>query len=66
MPQNPAYLDAEARIFRRFGLTPTVRPLAPTQPPLRLRVAEVGGGRHRLPSHRRRQGQGGADAARPL
>jgi pimeloyl-ACP methyl ester carboxylesterase len=48
MPQNQAYLDAEARVFRSFGLTPTVRPLtptlAPTQPPVRLRVAEVGRG----------------------
>jgi pimeloyl-ACP methyl ester carboxylesterase len=44
MPQNPAYLDAESRVFRHFGLTPTVRPLALTQPPLRLRVAEVGRG----------------------
>src|SRR5215210_194581 len=44
MPQNPSYLDAEARVFRRYGLTPTVRPLALTQPSLRLRVAEVGGG----------------------
>ena len=48
MPENPAYLDAEARIFRRFGLTPTVRTLdptlAPTLPPARLRVAEVGSG----------------------
>jgi pimeloyl-ACP methyl ester carboxylesterase len=44
MPQNPAYLDAESLVFRHFGLTPTVRPLALTQPPLRLRVAEVGRG----------------------
>ena len=44
MPRNPAYLDAEARFFRRFGSTPTVRPLALIQPSLRLRVAEVGRG----------------------
>ena len=48
MPENPAYLDAEARFFRRFGLTPTVRTLAPTLaptlPPARLRMAEVGSG----------------------
>ena len=44
MPQNSAYLDAELRVFRHFGLTPTVRPLALTQLPLRLRVAEVGCG----------------------
>jgi pimeloyl-ACP methyl ester carboxylesterase len=48
MPENPAYLDAEARVFRRFGLTPNVRTLSPklaaTLPPARLRVAEVGSG----------------------
>ena len=44
MQENPAYLDAEARVFSRFGLTPTVRPLELTQPSLRLRVAEVGSG----------------------
>src|SRR5215212_9102964 len=44
MPQNPSYLDAEARVFRSFGLSPTVRPLALRQPRVRLRVAEVGGG----------------------
>jgi len=48
MPPNPAYLDAEARFFRRFGLTPTVRTLAPTLaptlPPAHLRMAEVGSG----------------------
>jgi pimeloyl-ACP methyl ester carboxylesterase len=51
MPQNPAYLDAEAHVFRRFGLTPTVRPLALTQPPVRLRVAEVGAGEPVLMLH---------------
>jgi len=25
MPRNPAYLDAEARVFRSYGLTPTDR-----------------------------------------
>jgi pimeloyl-ACP methyl ester carboxylesterase len=44
MPQNPSYLDAEARVFSGFGLAPTVRPLALRQPRGRLRVAEVGGG----------------------
>jgi hypothetical protein len=45
MPRNRAYLDAEAGIFRRFGLAPTIRTLAPTlgptQPPVHLRAAEV-------------------------
>jgi pimeloyl-ACP methyl ester carboxylesterase len=44
MPQNRAYLDAEAQVFSGFGLGPTVRPLALRQPRVRLRVAEVGGG----------------------
>jgi len=44
MPQNPAYLDAEARVFRSLGLSPTVRQLALRQPRVRLRVAETGGG----------------------
>src|SRR5215217_9641242 len=44
MPQNSAYLDAKTRVFRSFGLSPTVQPLALRQPRVRLRVAEVGGG----------------------
>jgi pimeloyl-ACP methyl ester carboxylesterase len=48
MLRNQAYLDAEARVFHRFGLAPTVRTLAPTlgptQPSVRLRVVEVGRG----------------------
>ena len=44
MPQNPAYLGVEARVFSGFGLSPTVRPLELRQPRVRLRAAEVGGG----------------------
>ena len=44
MPRNQAYLDAEAQVFRRYRLSPTIRPLAPTHPLVHLRVSEVGRG----------------------
>jgi pimeloyl-ACP methyl ester carboxylesterase len=44
MPVNPSYVEAEARVFGGYALSPAARPLSLERPRLRLRVVEVGAG----------------------
>ncbi|MEO7002011.1 MAG: alpha/beta fold hydrolase [Ktedonobacterales bacterium] len=44
MPTNSGYIEAEARVFGEYELSPASHTLALAQPPLRLRVVEVGVG----------------------
>jgi pimeloyl-ACP methyl ester carboxylesterase len=44
MPANARYVEAEARIFGGYGLSPAVHTLSLARPRLRLRVVEVGAG----------------------
>src|SRR5262245_1209390 len=41
---NPSYIDAEARVFDGYALSPSVQVISLARPRLRLRVAEVGAG----------------------
>jgi pimeloyl-ACP methyl ester carboxylesterase len=44
MPTNPGYVEAEARVFGGYALSPAVHVLSLAQPRLRLRAVEVGTG----------------------
>lgn len=44
MPTNPGYVDAEARVFGGYKLSPAVHALSLAQPRLRLRAVEIGAG----------------------
>jgi len=44
MPTNPRYTAAEAHVFDRYALSPTVRTVSLARPRLRVRVVEVGEG----------------------
>jgi hypothetical protein len=44
MPTNAGYVEAEARVFSAYALSPSVRALSLAQPRVRLRAVEVGGG----------------------
>src|SRR5262245_18873543 len=41
---NPSYIDAEARVFDGYALSPSVQTISLARPWLRLRVVEVGAG----------------------
>src|SRR5690348_15103139 len=44
MPTNPGYVEAEARVFGRYALSPAVHAHSLARPRLRLRAVEVGTG----------------------
>jgi len=44
MPTNPGYVEAEARVFGGYGLSPAVHTLSLVRPRLQLRALEVGSG----------------------
>jgi pimeloyl-ACP methyl ester carboxylesterase len=43
-PANPAFREAEARVFARYDLTPSTRHIRLEEPPIALRAVEVGAG----------------------
>jgi pimeloyl-ACP methyl ester carboxylesterase len=51
MPANPGYVEAEARVFGGYALSPTVHALSLARPHLRLRAVEVGTGEPTLFLH---------------
>lgn len=51
MPTNPGYIEAEARVFGTYALSPAVHALSLARPRLRLRAVEVGTGEPTLFLH---------------
>jgi hypothetical protein len=51
LPTNPGYVEAEARIFSDYALSPAVHALSLARPGLRLRAVEVGTGEPTLLLH---------------